>query len=694
VTRRTLNLGILAHVDAGKTTLTERLLHTAGAIADVGSVDAGTTQTDTLALERARGITIRSAVATFVVDGVTVNLIDTPGHPDFIAEVERVLGVLDGAVLVVSAVEGVQPQTRALMGALRRLGVPTLLFVNKVDRTGADVGRVVQEVEQRLGVETVLLTDVRDAGRGTAASAAERHGAALEAALADALSAHDDDLLAELVDHAERLAPRRLRRELAHQTAAGEVCPVLAGSAMTGAGVPELLRQLVELLPTTGSDRADGGEVSARVFKVERGPTGERIAYVRIFSGRLAVRDTVGSRQPPRIDSERGGHRGHRGHREHHGRRDGGEKVKQLRVFDRGSWVDRHEVGPGEVARVTGLSRVRVGDDLGAGDHATGTAQFAPPTLETVVEPLHERDRGRLKAALLQLADEDPLIDVRQDERRRELAVSLYGEVQKEVIGATLATEFGVEVRFRPSTVVLVERPARSGTCLERLHSPTNPFNAWLGVRIDPLPPGSGVEVHAEVAASSTPDYLYRNLTGFEEAFREFAGATFAEGLHGWEVTDCRVTVTECVYASADGPPSTRGPMSTANDFRRLAALVLMRALEDAGTVVCEPVLAARFDVPASAAGGVVALVSRLGGRVRSQFTSGGESAIGADVPATRLQELRQLLPGLTGGEPHLETAFSHRAPVRLRRGERPPSRPRVTPDPRNLEAYLAAVGR
>ncbi|MFM6847928.1 MAG: GTP-binding protein [Terrabacter sp.] len=683
MTRRTLNLGILAHVDAGKTTLTERLLHTAGAIADVGSVDDGTTQTDTLALERARGITIRSAVATFVVDDVTVNLIDTPGHPDFIAEVERVLGVLDGAVLVVSAVEGVQPQTRALMGALRRLRVPTVLFVNKVDRSGADVGRVVAEVERRLGVETVLLTDVCDAGRGRAASATEREQDSLDTMLADVLSTHDDELLAELVAHHGQVGPRRLRDELAHQTAAGEVCPVLAGSAVTGAGVPELLRQVVALLPTTCRGLAEEDEVSARVFKIERGPTGERVAYVRIFAGRLAVRDTVEPRSPSRDDVlDRVARRGR------------GEKVQRLRVFDHGVWADRHDVGPGEVAQVVGLSRARVGDVIGNDDRPTGAAQFAPPTLETVVDPVRERDHGRLQAALLQLAEEDPLIDVRRDERRRELAVSLYGEVQKEVIGATLASEFGVEVRFRSSTVVLVERPAGSGRCVERLHSPTNPFNAWLGVRVDPLPPGSGVEVHAEVAASSTPDYLYRNLAGFEAAFREFTRATFAEGLHGWEVTDCRVTVTECVYASADGPPSTRGPMSTANDFRRLAGLVLMRALDDAGTVVCEPVLEARFDVPAPAAGGVVGLVSRLGGRVRSQFTFGDDSAIGADVPATRMQELRQLLPGLTGGEPHLETAFSHHAPVRVRRGGPPPSRPRVTPDPRNLEQYLAAVGR
>src|SRR5919112_3069983 len=161
---RTLNLGILAHVDAGKTTLTERLLFTAGAIDHVGTVDSGTTQTDKLDLERERGITIRAAVASFVVGDLAVNLVDTPGHPDFIAEVERVLGVLDGAILVVSAVEGVQPQTPLLFRALRRLHVPTLLFVNKVDRPGADPDAVLAAMARRLAPGIVPMGRVRDAG--------------------------------------------------------------------------------------------------------------------------------------------------------------------------------------------------------------------------------------------------------------------------------------------------------------------------------------------------------------------------------------------------------------------------------------------------------------------------------------------------------------------------------------------------
>src|SRR5690242_7497935 len=164
VLRGLLNLGILAHVDAGKTTLTERLLHLAGVIDEPGSVDSGTTQTDTLVLERRRGITIKAAVVAFSVGDTTVNVVDTPGHPDFISEVERVLAVLDGAVLVLSAVEGVQPQTRILMRALQRLRVPTLLFVNKIDRAGADPDAVVGGIRARLTPDLLAMGSVTDAG--------------------------------------------------------------------------------------------------------------------------------------------------------------------------------------------------------------------------------------------------------------------------------------------------------------------------------------------------------------------------------------------------------------------------------------------------------------------------------------------------------------------------------------------------
>ncbi len=247
--RKTLNLGILAHVDAGKTTLTERLLYAAGVIDEVGSVDDGSTQTDTLALERQRGITIKSAVVSFVIDDVTVNLIDTPGHPDFIAEVERVLSVLDGAVLVISAVEGVQPQTRLLMRALRRLRIPTLLFVNKIDRAGAGYERVLAAISERLTPAIVAMGTVDELGTRAARFTPWAAGdAALRTRLTEVLADQDDSILAAYVEDG-RVPYRRLREELATQTRRSLVHPVFFGSAITGAGGESLMAGIAELLP-------------------------------------------------------------------------------------------------------------------------------------------------------------------------------------------------------------------------------------------------------------------------------------------------------------------------------------------------------------------------------------------------------------------------------------------------------------
>src|SRR5262245_9493183 len=213
-----LNLGILAHVDAGKTSLTERLLFSVGAIDEMGSVDEGSTQTDSLALERQRGITIKSAVVSFVIDDVTVNLIDTPGHPDFIAEVERVLSVLDGAVLVISAVEGVQSQTRVLMRTLQRLHIPTLIFVNKIDRGGARYDGVLQDIAEKLTPAIIPMGSARDLG--TRSAGFTPYGAADVAftdRLADLLAGHDDALLAAYVDDETAVSCCQLRGELAAQ---------------------------------------------------------------------------------------------------------------------------------------------------------------------------------------------------------------------------------------------------------------------------------------------------------------------------------------------------------------------------------------------------------------------------------------------------------------------------------------------
>ncbi|GHA53559.1 tetracycline resistance protein, tetM/tetO subfamily [Streptomyces tauricus] len=686
-----LNLGILAHVDAGKTSLTERLLHTVGIIDEIGSVDDGSTQTDSLALERQRGITIKSAVVSFEIDDVTVDLIDTPGHPDFIAEVERVLGVLDGAVLVISAVEGVQAQTRVLMRTLRRLRIPTLIFVNKIDRRGADTDRVLRSVAERLTPAIVPMGLVD--GLGTRAARAIPHTGAGTgtdtgtAALLDVLAAHDDELLASYVED-DTVPYRRLRAALAEQTGRARVHPVFFGSAMTGAGVDDLISGIRDLLPAAGG-RPDG-PVSASVFKVERGPAGEKIAYVRMFSGTVRTRDllTFG---------------------------DGGEgvlrqgKVTAIDVFERGSARRETSVTAGRIGTLRGLADVRIGDTIGvpgeqSGDPAgtagtlrssgpggsagpAGPQHFSPPTLETVVVPSRPGDKGALHTALTQLAEQDPLIDLRYDETRQEISVSLYGEVQKEVVQATLADEFGLDVGFRETTTICVERPVGSGEAVEFNGKDANPFLATVGLRVDPAPVGSGVEFRLEVELGGMP---YAFFKAVEDTVKE----VLDQGIHGWQVTDCTVTMTHSGYSPRQSHAHQgfdKSMSSTGADFRGLTPLVLMDALRRAGTQVYEPMHRIRLEAPADTLGALLPVLAGLRAVPQVTETRGGACVLEWSIPAAQVHELEQRLPGLTRGEGELEAAFDHYAPV----GRcHIPQRPRTDHNPLNRKEYLLNVTR
>jgi ribosomal protection tetracycline resistance protein len=658
---RTLNLGILAHVDAGKTTLTERLLYAAGVIDEVGSVDDGSTQTDSLALERQRGITIKSAVVSFAVGGVTVNLIDTPGHPDFIAEVERVLGVLDGAVLVVSAVEGVQTQTRLLMRTLQRLRIPTLLFVNKLDRGGADPDRVLRGISDTLTPAIVPMGAT--GGLGTRGARFTPYGAAdagFTSRLVELLADHDDALLADWVDGRAAVSYRRLRGKLAAQSRRALVYPVFSGSAITGAGVDPLIAGIGELLPAGDGDA--GGPVSGTVFKVERGPAGEKVAYVRMFSGTVRVRDRL------------------RFGRDHEG------KVTAIGVFERGSASRRGTVAAGQIGKLWGLGGIRIGDAVGAAPATRAERQFAPPTLATVVVPCRPADKGALHVALAQLAEQDPLIAVRQDDLRQEISVSLYGEVQKEVIQAMLADDFGIDVTFRETTTICIERVAGTGAAVEAIGEEPNPFLATVGLRVEPAAAGAGVEFRVEAELGSMPHAFFRAV---EDTVRE----TLRQGIYGWEVTDCTVVMTHSGYLGKHGLGHqyfNKSMSSTGEDFRGLTPLVLMRALRQAGTVVCEPIHRFRLDLPGDTLAAVLALLARLRAVPRAPAPRGSWYLLEGELPAARVDQLQRELPAPTRGEGVLESAFDHYQPVR----DLAPTRPRTDHDPLDRKAYLLHLMR
>jgi ribosomal protection tetracycline resistance protein len=654
---RTLNLGILAHVDAGKTSLTERLLHAAGVIDEIGSVDDGSTQTDSMALERQRGITIKSAVVSFVIDDVTVNLIDTPGHPDFIAEVERVLSVLDGVVLVISAVEGVQAQTRVLMRALKRLRIPTLIFVNKIDRRGARYDGLLRSIAAKLTPSVVSMVSV--SGLGTRGALSLPPGADFTSRLVDVLADHDDTLLAAYVEDETAVSYPRLRAELATQTEQALVHPVFFGSAITGAGVAELVAGIRELLPATEGD--PGAPVSGTVFKVERGPAGEKIAFVRMFAGTIGVRD----RLPFRGDEE--------------------GKVTAISVFDHGKAVPRAKVTAGQIGRLWGLGDIRIGDSIGV-QRKSASHHFSPPTLETVVTPCRAADKGALHVALSQLAEQDPLIGLRQDEIRQEISVSLYGEVQKEVIQATLADDFGLDVTFRETTTICVERPVGTGAAFEIIDKDPNPFLATVGLRVEPAQVDSGVEFRLEVELGSMPYTFFRAV---EETVRE----TLRQGINGWQVTDCIVVMTHSGYwprQSHSHGVFDKSMSSTAGDFRNLTPLVLMTALRQAGTLVYEPMHRFHLEAPADTLGTVLPVLGRLCAVPRTPTINGPHCTLDGDVPAAKVHELEQLLPSLTSGEGILDCAFDHYRQVQ----GATPTRPRSDHNPLNRKEYLQHVQR
>ncbi|NUS70196.1 MAG: TetM/TetW/TetO/TetS family tetracycline resistance ribosomal protection protein [Ensifer adhaerens] len=643
---RTLNLGILAHVDAGKTSLTERLLFDTGAIDKLGSVDSGNTQTDSLELERQRGITIAASVVSFRLGDLVVNLIDTPGHPDFIAEVERVLQSLDAAVVVVSAVEGVQAQTRVLVRALQRLGVPFLFFVNKIDRLGARPAEVVEEIASQLSVRPVIMSAAVEAGSRRARAepidfAQEPHFSALS----EALAANDEALLDDYVLAPERLTVERLRKALATQLAEGLLHPVYCGIAMTGVGVPELITAIETLLPAKA--RAPDAPVEGRIFKIERGWGGEKLAFLNLTSGTVATRDYLVLPG-------------------------GTAKVTSIQLFDQGRLEKVDQVAAGRIAKVGGLAHARIGDWVGVDGKGAGAFHFAPPTLETLVRPRRPSENTALWLALQQLAEQDPFINLRTSDDASEMYVSLYGEVQKEVIEATLSGDFGLEAHFEESTVICVERPLGTGTGIEIIFREPNPFLATVGLRIEPRPAAAGNSFALEVDVGQMPASFYRAV---EEAVTE----TLKAGLFGWQVIDCHVAMTAARQTS---------PASTAVDFRRLTPLVLAEALSSAGTVVCEPIDSFRLEAPASVLTAIHTLLARSGASTTDSIIEGGVARLAGTIASANVQGVQRQLPGLTSGAGVLENSFDHYAPI----AGTQPFRPRLGTNPFDRAKYLRSL--
>lgn len=589
-------VGILAHVDAGKTTLAEAMLFDAGTIRTCGRVDRGDSHLDTDLMERDRGITIFSSQAALEHAGTAITLVDSPGHVDFSAEAERTLAALDLAVLVVGANDGIQGHTRTLWRLLERHDIPTIIFANKVD----------------------LLPDAGSLAERNALLAALRARLSegclpIEELTGEAAAMTDEAALEEFLETGE-LSDATTRRLFAER----HVFPCLFGSALKNEGVAELLDAIAKLAP----DRAWPGEFAARVYRVSRGDRSERIAWLKITGGELHARQQVD------------------------GMTDGtpwSEKINELRIYTGSRFEPISNVSAGGVCAVTGLSHVRPGDALGA-EPAPKRPTSAPVLTYGVLTG--GADIHTVLSALRELAEEDPMLAVSWDEHLQEIRLRLMGAVQLEVVRDLMARRFGLDIDFGPGSILYEEtisKPVMGVGHFEPLR-----HYAEVHLRLDPAPRGSGVTFGSECSE----DDLDRNwqrliLTNAQE--RELVGV-----LTGAPVTDVRITL---VGGRAHLKHTEGGDFRQAT--YRAMRQALMTARELGECMLLEPWYAFELELPTDKVGRAMSDLTRMSARFSSPEQMGDEARIAGEVPASELDDYALQLAEYTSGQGRISLEFS-----------------------------------
>ncbi|MCF8372861.1 MAG: TetM/TetW/TetO/TetS family tetracycline resistance ribosomal protection protein [Bacteroidales bacterium] len=609
-------IGILAHVDAGKTTLTENLLFQAKAIKQLGSVDNGTSQTDWLDIEKERGISVRASDTSFLWEGYTINIIDTPGHVDFSSEVERSLTILDGAVLVVSAVDGIQPQTEVLIEALQKLKTPFLIFVNKTDRAGSDTEAVLQELETDFSLKTFYPFELKNE---------ENADVALSNLWDESMYSAQPELIEKIAECNEGLLERYLEDEkfsfaelndaLKSATQRQLLAQVIPGSAKTGVGIEDLLRAIIDFLPAP-SGKIDG-ELSGIVYKIMHDKNIGRLAGVRLFGGSLKVRDSVSSNGKE-------------------------EKVSQLRKYTGQNFTQIDKLEAGEMAYVAGLFSFGVGDIIGERPPQFQPFQFDAPLLTIQVFTTNEADYPTLAEALQILSIEDPLLDFDWLREEKELHIKIRGTIQLEVLERLLEQRFQVKSEFGKPTVIYKETIAKPGYGYEAY---TMPKPCWAVVKflIEPGERGSGVAYQSKVSVNKIRQ-RYQN-----EVERTIPKA-LKQGIKGWEVTDVKITLVGEEDHQVHSNPG---------DFILATPIGIMKGLEEAGTTLLEPLLHFKITAPEDTLGKIAADLHKMRATFGNPQFENGKVKLTGEVPLSTSLDYAIRLGSVTGGKGKFSTRFS-----------------------------------
>lgn len=611
----TINLGIVAHVDAGKTTVTENLLYHGHVIDKIGRVDNGDTQTDTMELEKARGITIKASAISFNYKDVKINILDTPGHVDFISEVERSLSVLDGAVLVVSAVEGVQSQTKVLFNTLKKLNIPTIIFINKLDRIGSNANRVYKEIRKLLSDKAVLMQNCVNEASKEVKIIDSFDSEELYNRLLDVLSELDEEILNEYLEK-EYVNKELINKKISLYSSEGLIYPVFLGSAGLNIGTDLLLNKILNYFSINNNN---DNELSGVVFKIERTASNEKKAYVRMFGGEVNVRDVI------RINDETL------------------EKVKKISNLENGRSLDGKKISCGDIGIIHGISCMKIGTIIGKKSDKLRYVSLARPTLKTKISLADGEDNHKLYMALLNLSDEDPLLELETDDSNGDIYINLFGEVQKEIIYSVLKAQYGLNIQYSNNQTIYKETVCGIGNAMMYECQKLNMFHATVGIKVEPLERGAGLHYKSNVTTGFLPK-------SFQNAIEEAVIETCKYGLYGWELTDMEITLVDSEYNSVESTPS---------DFRNLTPMVLMEAIDNAKTRLLEPINEFELRVPEYAISKSMFDLKMMGAEFDSPNLVGDDYVLNGLIPVENSKDYQIKIASYTEGKGIFITKFS-----------------------------------
>lgn len=611
------NIGIFAHVDAGKTTLTEQMLFICGKIRAPGSVDKGTTQTDSMSIERERGISVKAAATAILWKGYNINIIDTPGHIDFVGEVDRSLLALDGAVLVVSGADGIQSHTERLWKVFDELKIPCIVFINKLDRAGSNSDGLVELLNKKFKNSVIKLS--KTDGEETKEFVTS----------ADILSEKTIEVLADIYDdiaekylNGEPISETLFDSRFSEAVCSRRIIPAVCGSAIYGKGTEQILDAIVKYLPS--ADVKVQKDLSAVIFKIEHDKSMGKIAHIRMFGGTIKNRDIIKINQNDdrltKVSSD--------------GVEFGGEKVSQIRKFNGAKYYDVGEVEAGDIAALCGISSAKTGNVIG-NCSISDTYRLAHPFLSVKVAPKNPSKLTALVVALKELTDEDPLIDYKWEQSEREININITGKIQLEVLEALLRERYALEVDFSAPTVIYKETPSRSGDGFEAYTMP-KPCWAVVHLGIEPLPRGSGV-IYDE--GNVPHDQLFRK---YQTHIKTSFYSSLEQGIHGWEVTDLKVTLKGGEHHLMHTHPL---------DFFVATPMAFMNGLKSTGTTLLEPLFEVRISAGEEYLGKIISDLTMMRGEFESPIIKLGEFTIKALLPVSESIEYPMKLAAITGGK-------------------------------------------